>query len=89
MEDQLTDREYIDLATEAGDIIDLVSKGKENGKRYLEARMTFILIKVVLGTIAMWMAWFDIEDDREDAQPQYIPLADVSEKVKLACIDSF
>lgn len=56
MEDQLTDREYIDLATEAGDIIDLVSKGKENGKRYLEARMTFILIKVVLGTIAMWMA---------------------------------
>ena len=41
--------ENIDLATENGEVMDLVSKPKDYAKKYLEPRTCYILVKVVGG----------------------------------------
>lgn len=45
--------ENLDLASENGEVVDLSSKGKEYAKKYLEPRNTYIVVKVVGGTI-LW-----------------------------------
>lgn len=42
-------QENIDLASESGEVVDLVSKGKEYAKKYLEPRTTYIPVKVIGG----------------------------------------
>ncbi|KAJ3274888.1 hypothetical protein HDV01_001763 [Terramyces sp. JEL0728] len=39
--------ENLDLASESGEVMDLVSKPKEYAKKFLEARSTYILVKVI------------------------------------------
>ena len=46
----LGNKEYLDLASETGEIMDLGSKGREYAKKFLDARASYILIKVVVGT---------------------------------------
>ncbi|KAJ3326217.1 hypothetical protein HDV06_000093 [Boothiomyces sp. JEL0866] len=39
--------ENLDLASESGEVMDLASKPKEYAKKFLEARSTYILVKVI------------------------------------------
>ena len=41
--------ENIDLASEAGEVMDLVSKPREYAKKFLEPRTTYVLVKVTGG----------------------------------------
>jgi hypothetical protein len=41
----------VDLASETGEVMDLVNKPKELAKKYLEPRGTYILLKVVGGSM--------------------------------------
>ena len=49
LESSLTAKEYLDLASETGEIIDLAGKGKEYAKRFLDTRGCYLLIKVIAG----------------------------------------
>ena len=63
--------ENLDLATEAGEVIDLVSKPKEYAKKYVESRTSYILVKVV--------------GDENDDSSVYVPLLDqVGDKIKFS-----
>ncbi|KAJ3346626.1 hypothetical protein HDU83_002830 [Entophlyctis luteolus] len=64
----------VDLATEAGEVLDLNSKTKEVANKYVELRKTYILVKV--------MGEFG-----DDAVPMYYPLLDDS-KIKCFVSDS-
>lgn len=44
-------QEHLDLASESGEVMDLASKPKEYAKKYLESRSTYILVKVIGGTM--------------------------------------
>ncbi|KAI8905015.1 hypothetical protein EDD86DRAFT_277686 [Gorgonomyces haynaldii] len=64
--------ENVDLASESGEVIDLVSKPKEYAKKYVEPRTSYILVKCV-------------GDDSEDSSLNYVPLLDqVGDKIKFA-----
>ena len=63
--------ENIDLATESGEVLDLISKPKEVAKKFLEARGTYILVKVV-------------GDDVDESSPSFIPLLDSAINVKFS-----
>ena len=64
--------ESIDLANEAGEVLDLASKGKEYAQRYLEPRSILFLVKVVV--------------DDEDGGITYVALQEEAarEKIKFA-----
>ena len=64
--------ESVDLATETGEVIDLLGKPKEYAKKSLEPRSTYILLKVN-------------DDQGDESQPAYVPLLDpsLSDKIKL------
>jgi hypothetical protein len=65
-------QETLDIASEAGEVMDLVSKPKEYAIKYLESRSTYIVVKVV-------------GEDTEDASPTYVPLLDnATEKIKFS-----
>ncbi|KAJ3002061.1 hypothetical protein HKX48_002544 [Thoreauomyces humboldtii] len=42
--------ENVDLASETGEVIDLINKSKEYAKRFVDPRGTYILVKVTGGT---------------------------------------
>lgn len=69
--------ENIDLANEAGEVLDLASKGKEYAIKYLEPRSTLYLVKVVV--------------DDEDGVISYVALQEEAarEKIKFASLDGF
>ncbi|KAJ3414756.1 hypothetical protein HDV05_006095 [Chytridiales sp. JEL 0842] len=67
--------EPIDLASETGEVVDLVSKPKEYAKRFLEQRTSYILVKV-------------IGEETEESTPTYISLLDNPEKpIKFAVLN--
>ncbi|KAL2916866.1 hypothetical protein HK105_203645 [Polyrhizophydium stewartii] len=64
--------ENVDLASESGEVMDLVSKPREYARKFLEPRNSYILVKV-------------LGDDSDDSSPTYLPLLDqVGEKIKFA-----
>jgi hypothetical protein len=66
--------ENLDLASESGDVVDLVSKPKEYAKKYLEPRTVYILVKV-------------IGDDTDDSNFTYVPMLDsAQDKIKFSGI---
>jgi hypothetical protein len=66
--------ESVDLASENGEIMDLLNKPKEYAKKILEPRASYILLKVN-------------DDQIDDSLPAYVPLVDPSltDKIKLVC----
>ncbi|KAJ3316317.1 hypothetical protein HDU76_001893 [Blyttiomyces sp. JEL0837] len=67
--------ENIDLASETGEVMDLVGKPKEYAKKYLEPRANYILVKV-------------IGEETEESQPTYISLLEqVGEKLKFTLLN--
>ncbi|ORY38415.1 hypothetical protein BCR33DRAFT_720782 [Rhizoclosmatium globosum] len=66
--------EHIDLATEAGEVVDLHGKPKEYAKKVLESRANYILVKVTA-------------EETDDLAATYTPLLDqVGEKIKFSCL---
>ncbi|KAL5033169.1 hypothetical protein RTP6_001173 [Batrachochytrium dendrobatidis] len=64
--------ENIDLASETGEVVDLVSRPREYARKFLEPRGSYILVKV-------------IGDEMEDSSPTYISLLDqAGEKIKFS-----
>ncbi|KAI9089576.1 hypothetical protein DFS34DRAFT_639067 [Phlyctochytrium arcticum] len=65
--------ENVDLASETGEVVDLVSKNKEYAKKFLDARGTYILVKV-------------IGDEGDETTPTYLSLLDqpAGEKLKFS-----
>eukprot|EP00842_Homolaphlyctis_polyrhiza_P006712 jgi/Hompol1/7041/HPOL_001911-RA len=64
--------ENIDLASESGEVMDLVSKPREYARKFLEPRTSYILVKV-------------IGDETDESSPVYVPLLDqVGEKIKFS-----
>jgi hypothetical protein len=60
------------LASESGEVMDLVSKPKEYAKKYLEPRGIYILVKVV-------------GDENDDSNFIYIPLLEsATDKIKFS-----
>ncbi|KAI8822929.1 uncharacterized protein EV422DRAFT_522722 [Fimicolochytrium jonesii] len=43
--------ENVDLASETGEVIDLINKQKDYAKRYVDARGSYILVKVLGGEL--------------------------------------
>ncbi|KAJ3195538.1 hypothetical protein HK101_011828 [Irineochytrium annulatum] len=67
--------ENVDLASETGEVVDLVSKPREYAKRYLEPRTNYILVKV-------------IGEETEETSPTYVSLLDqVGDKIKFAVLN--
>ncbi|KAH6570255.1 hypothetical protein BASA50_011293 [Batrachochytrium salamandrivorans] len=64
--------ESVDLASESGEVMDLISRPREYARKFLESRASYILVKV-------------IGDESDDFSPTYIPLLDMAgEKVKFS-----
>ncbi|KAJ3044897.1 hypothetical protein HDV00_000179 [Rhizophlyctis rosea] len=67
--------ENVDLASETGEVVDLVSKPKEYARKYLEGRANYILVKV-------------IGDESEDSSPTYVSLLEqTGEKIKFSVLN--
>ncbi|KAJ3111769.1 hypothetical protein HDU96_005359 [Phlyctochytrium bullatum] len=67
--------ENIDLASETGEVVDLVSKPREYAKKYLEPRSNYIVVKV-------------IGEETEDSSPTYVSLLDqVGDRIKFAVLN--
>ena len=62
----------IDLASENGDVVDLLGKGPQYANKFLDPRTTYIVVRVV-------------EDD-SDATPIYTAFGEVGDKIKFHCI---
>lgn len=62
--------ENIDLSTEIGEVLDLSSKPKEIARKHIEARMSYIVVKIV----------------EEGEESMYVSLLDSGEKVKFSSI---
>lgn len=43
--------ENVDLASETGEVMDLMGKGRENARRFLEPKGNYILVKVTGGEL--------------------------------------
>ncbi|KAI8923208.1 hypothetical protein BC831DRAFT_472347 [Entophlyctis helioformis] len=64
--------ENIDLASESGEVMDLVSKPREYARKFLEPRSNYILVKVV-------------GDESDESSPTYMPLLDqTGDKIKFS-----
>ncbi|TPX56588.1 hypothetical protein PhCBS80983_g04443 [Powellomyces hirtus] len=65
--------ENVDLASETGEVIDLINKSKEYAKRFVDARGTYILVKAQ-------------GDDTDDTSPTYTSLLEQTgvEKLKFS-----
>ncbi|KAI8853740.1 hypothetical protein BC829DRAFT_382030 [Chytridium lagenaria] len=64
--------ENVDLASETGEVVDLVSKPREYAKRFLEPRANYIVVKVV-------------GEETEESSPTYVSLLDqVGDRIKFA-----
>ncbi|KAI8803091.1 hypothetical protein BJ742DRAFT_777576 [Cladochytrium replicatum] len=62
----------VDLASEGGEVMDLLNKPKEYARKFLEARGTYILVRVMA-------------DDSEDSGQQYVSLLEQAvDKVKFS-----
>ncbi|KAJ3052040.1 hypothetical protein HK097_006952, partial [Rhizophlyctis rosea] len=67
--------ENVDLASETGEVIDLVSKPKEYARKFVEGRASYILVKV-------------IGDESEDSSPTYVSLLEqTGEKIKFSVLN--
>ena len=85
--------ENVDLASETGEVIDLVSKPKEYARKYVEGRGNYILVKVmggkglisaccIEGTVVFEHASID---ESEDSSPTYMSLLEqTGEKIKFS-----
>jgi superfamily II helicase len=70
----ISDKEALDLCTESGEVIDLMNKGKEYAKKFLEPKNTYLLVKAIY--------------ENDEPTGTYIPLVDVSEKVRNSLINN-
>ncbi|TPX34821.1 hypothetical protein SmJEL517_g02558 [Synchytrium microbalum] len=69
--------EPIDIATESGEVVDLMGKAREYAKKYVDPRATYVLVKIVGA------------DESGEAEAQYIPLCDqLGERVKFMLASS-
>ena len=65
-------KENVDLASENGEVMDLLSNPKEYAKKYLEPRGSYILVKV-LG-----------DENVEESTPSFVSLLDQQAGIKFA-----
>ncbi|TPX49176.1 hypothetical protein SeMB42_g02702 [Synchytrium endobioticum] len=67
----------IDIASEAGEVVDLLAKGRDYAKKFLDPRSTYVLVKVIGA------------DESGDGEVQYIPLCDqLGDRVKFMLASS-
>ena len=65
----------IDLASENGDVVDLLSKGPQYAHKFIDTRSTYIVVRVV-------------EDESDASTPIYTAFGDFGDKTKFHGIDT-
>ncbi|KAI9202332.1 uncharacterized protein BJ171DRAFT_584239 [Polychytrium aggregatum] len=68
----------IDLASDSGEVLDLISKPKEYAKNFITLRNTYIAVRVVQ---------VEKDDDADETQPAYISLLEGTEKMKFTVLN--